>query len=90
MDKIQINHNTSSMLEAVGLTEENGKLFKEKVKNLSLKIAKDIENNGITTKRSELCETIQKTFLPIEMLLLATHSIEIMANEILKIKYELI
>jgi len=79
---ILIDHKAPNILKAVGLTEVQAKLFKEKVKKLSLKTAKAMENNDVAIKKSKLCETIQETFSQTEMLLLATHSIEVISNGI--------
>jgi len=79
---ILINHEAPNILKAVGLTEIQAKLFKEKVKKLSLKTAKAMEDNNVAIKKSKLCETVQETFSQTEMLLLATHSIEVISNGI--------
>jgi len=79
---ILIDHEAPNILKAVGLTEVQAKLFKEKVKRLSLKTAKIMEDDNVAIKKSKLCETIQETFSQTEILLLATHSVEVITNGI--------
>jgi len=79
---ILIDHKASNILKAVGLTGIQAELFKKKVRKLALATAEIMENNDTAIKKSKLCETIQETFSQTEILLLATHSVEIIANGI--------
>ena len=84
---ILIDHSADSISKAISLTEEQEDLYLHKVVDLYTKVSNiKLGVSKETFKKTKLMETIQDTFSPAEMLLLACHSIEVSAREFCEIK----
>ena len=77
---ILIDHEATNVFEALGLTEQQGKEFKEKVIDLATKVSEVMLRETVNrVKKTQLMEEIQENFSPAEILLLAVHDIEALA-----------
>lgn len=74
---ILIDHSAPTVLEAIGLTEEQGEQFIAKTTELAMKVSDVmLGESKKSIKKTELMEAIQETFTPAEILLLALHGLE--------------
>ena len=85
---ILIDHEVNNTFEALGLTEQQEQEFKHKAMALADKTSEVMLGNvdREDLKKTDIMEEIQTNFSPAEILLLATHSIEMRAKDIVEMK----